>query len=49
MTVDKVNGRMAMGATVRDHKGYVIVAQSITKLGSIEPVAAESLAALHAA
>lgn len=49
MSVDKVNGRMAMGATVRGHKGYVIVAQSMTKLGSLETVAAEALAARHVA
>lgn len=33
---------------VRDHKGYVIATKSLTKLGNLEPVVVEALAALHA-
>jgi hypothetical protein len=33
---------------VRDHEGYVHVARSMTRLGHLEPVAAEALVAFHA-
>lgn len=47
MAVDKTNRRMGLGAIVRNHKGDVIAAKSLTKLEKLEPVAVEALGALH--
>lgn len=38
-----------MGVIVRDHEGYVIAAKNLTKLGNLEPAAAEVLGAIRAA
>jgi hypothetical protein len=43
--VDEVNGRLGIGIIVRDCNGLVIAARSRTRLGNLEPVAAEALAA----
>jgi hypothetical protein len=48
VAIDKTNGRMGLGDIVRDYKGDVIAAKSLTKLGKLEPVSAEPLEALHA-
>jgi hypothetical protein len=34
---------MGLGAIVWDHKGYLIVAKSLTKLENFEPVVVEAL------
>lgn len=46
MAIDKITGRMGLGAIVRDHKGYVIATKSLTKLGNLALITAEVLTAL---
>jgi ribonuclease HI len=46
--VDTVNGRLGIGIIVRNHNGLVIAARSRTKMGCLEPVAVEALAAFQA-
>jgi hypothetical protein len=38
-----------LGAKVRDWKGNVVAAKSLTKSETLEPIAAKALVALHAA
>jgi hypothetical protein len=46
--IDTVNKRLGIGLIVRNHNGLVIAARSQTKMGCLEPVAVEELAAFQA-
>lgn len=43
-----VHGRIGIGIVVRDHDGHVTMARSLMKMGNLEPVVTEALAAFHA-
>jgi hypothetical protein len=46
--VDKSNGRIGLGVVIRDHTGKLCAAKSLTRIGFLEPVAAEAMAVLVA-
>jgi ribonuclease HI len=47
--VDTKNGRVGLGAAVRDHLGTMCVAQTMAHLGFLDPTSAEAMVALMAA
>ena len=48
MVIGKEEGRIGLGAVIRDHNGNLLAARSVTKIGIIEPIAAEAMAAILA-
>jgi hypothetical protein len=48
VAVDKSNGRIGLGVVIRDHTGKLCAAKSLTRIGFLEPVAAEAMAVLVA-
>lgn len=48
-SVDKKNGRVGLGAVVRDHLGTMCAAKILSRQGSLDPTSAEAMAALMAA
>jgi hypothetical protein len=49
VAIDKLFGRMGLGAIVGNHMGFVIAAKSLSKMENLEPAVAEALGALYAA
>jgi isoaspartyl peptidase/L-asparaginase-like protein (Ntn-hydrolase superfamily) len=47
MAIDKAHGRVGIGVVMRDEKGRVVAAMSKTRMGTLEPIAGEALAAYH--
>ena len=45
--MDTVNGRMGMGIILRNHNSLVVAARSRIKMGCLEPIAVEELAAFQ--
>ena len=48
-SVDTKNGRVGLGAAIRDHLGTMCVAQTMACPGFLDPTFAEAMAALMAA
>ena len=46
--VGKQAGRIGLGAVIRNHRGEMVAARSLTRVGLLEPAAAEALAATMA-